>query len=120
MARSEPLNKRQFAAIQPILYALILFTVNLIVARRLFTTEFTQHMNSNEGSFIAIGRYLLEHWPHVGWFPLWFNGVPFENTYSPLQQVFIALLAKLFHASPALAYHALAGFVYCLGPVSLF
>jgi hypothetical protein len=104
----------------PYLYAVLLFGVNFAIARRLFFTEFTQHTSSNEGAFMAISRFLIERWPDVRWFPFWLNGVPFENTYFPLLQVTVAIVAKALHCSPALAYHAVTAFFYCLGPVCLF
>ena len=105
---------------KPLLYALLLFGVNLGVARRLFSVEFTQHMNSNEGSFMSISRFLMERWPDIAWFPFWFNGEPFENSYTPLLHVIDALFATVTHASPALAFHAVTAFFYCLGPALLF
>jgi len=104
----------------PSVYAGLLFAVNFVIVRRLFSTEFTQHTNSNEGAFMAISRFLVERWPDVRWFPFWFNGVPFENTYFPLLQVMVAIVAKGLHCSTALAYHAVTAFFYCLGPVCLF
>jgi hypothetical protein len=104
----------------PYLYAFLLFAVNFAIVRRLFTTEFTVHTSSNEGAFMAISRFLVERWPDVRWFPFWLNGVPFENTYSPLLQVIDAVVAKAAHCSTALAFHAVIAFFYCLGPVCLF
>ena len=104
----------------PYLYASLLFAVNFAVVRRLFSIEFTVHTSSNEGSFMAISRFLVDRWPDVRWFPFWFNGVPFENTYSPLLQAIDAVVAKAAHCSTALAFHAVIAFFYCLGPVFLF
>jgi hypothetical protein len=104
----------------PYLYGFLLFAVNFVIVRRLFSTEFTVHTSSNEGTFMAISRFLMERWPDVRWFPFWLNGVPFENTYSPLLQVIDAIVAKAAHCSTALAFHAVIAFFYCLGPVCLF
>jgi hypothetical protein len=104
----------------PYLYAFLLFAINFAIVRRLFSTEFTQHTSSNEGSFMAISRFLVERWPDVRWFPFWLNGVPFENTYSPLLQAIDAVAARGAHCSTALAFHAVIAFFYCLGPVCLF
>jgi hypothetical protein len=104
----------------PYLYAGLLFAVNFTIVRRLFSTEFTQHLSSNEGSFMAISRFLVDRWPDVRWFPFWLNGVPLENTYSPLLQAIDAIVAKAAHCSTALAFHAVVAFFYCLGPVCLF
>ncbi len=88
--------------------------------RRLFLTEFTEHMNSNEGTFLAISRFILRDWPHLSWFPFWFNGLPFENTYTPLLHFVDAAFAKLAGCSTALAFHAVSAAFYCLGPALLF
>ncbi len=69
---------------------------------------------------MAISRFLVERWPDIRWFAFWFNGVPFENTYSPLLQVLDAVVAKVAHCSTALSFHAVIAFFYCLGPVLLF
>ena len=45
----------------PCLYAVSLFVVNFAIVRRLFSTEFTQYTGSNEGAFMAISRFLLDH-----------------------------------------------------------
>jgi hypothetical protein len=100
--------------------AVVLYALNCAIAWRLFSVEFTQHMGSNEGTFMAISRFLIERWPHVAWFPFWLNGVPFENTYAPLQQVLVALLAKLVGSSTALAYHRAGAFFYCAAAPLLF
>jgi hypothetical protein len=104
----------------PYLYAVTLFAVNFAIVQRLFSTEFTQHLSSNEGSFMAISRFLVDRWPDVRWFPFWLNGVPLENTYSPLLQVIDAIVARAAHCSTALAFHAVIAFFYCLGPLCLF
>ncbi len=116
--KSEPAvrNTRLLAS----LYALALFALNAVIVRRLFVAEFTGHMNSNEGTFMAISRFLVENWPHVGWFPYWSNGLAFENTYTPGLQVLDAVFAALAHTSTAHAFHAVIAFFYCLGPAMLF
>jgi hypothetical protein len=98
----------------------LLFALNFAIVRRLFFTEFTVYTDSNEGAFMAISRFLVDRWPDVRWFPFWLNGVPFENTYSPLLQAIDAIVASAAHCSTALAFHAVIAFFYCLGPVCLF
>ena len=104
----------------PYLYAVFLFAVNFAIVRRLFSTAFTQHTSSNEGTFMAISRFLVDRWPDVRWFPFWLDGMPLENTYSPLLQVIDAIVARAAHCPTALAFHAVIAFFYCLGPVCLF
>jgi hypothetical protein len=102
------------------LYIAILAILNAFFVRKLFFVDFTRNMQTNAGSFMAISRFLIEHWPHIGWFPYWLNGIPFENTYSPMLQLIDAGFAVLFHCSTARAFNFVTGFFYVLGPVTLF
>lgn len=103
----------------------LLFGVNAYICARLFVTEYTSHVESIEAAYISISRYILSHWGlnHGGafdWFPLWYNGVPYQNTYPPLLHFLVAGVAWLFRISPALAHHATCAAFYCMGPVTLF
>src|SRR5580658_6572957 len=53
-------------------YIAVLLFVNIYVARKLLFVDFTNNMHTNVGSFLAISRFILQHWPHLGWFPWWF------------------------------------------------
>ena len=97
-----------------------LLGVNWFVCRELFTVEFLRHMGSIEGAFIAISRYTMENWPDLSWWPLWFAGMPYTNTYQPGLHLTVAAVAEVLKLSPALAYHAVTAGFYCLGPVTLF
>lgn len=98
----------------------MLFLVNAYVVHELFLTEYTAQMGSIEASFISIARYIMDNWRDLTWFPLWYGGIPYQNTYQPLLHVTVAAVAKLSGSSPALGYHAVTSFIYCLGPVTLF
>ena len=97
-----------------------LLGVNWFVCRELFTVEFLRHMSSIEGAFISISRYSMESWPDLTWWPLWFAGMPYVNTYQPGLHLSVAAVAEVLELSPALAYHAVTAVFYCLGPVTLF
>jgi hypothetical protein len=97
-----------------------LLGVNIYVAMRLFTSEYISHMGSIEAAYIGLARYIVEHPFEWTWFPLWYTGVPFENTYPPLLHMCVAAVAWLGDLSPARAHHIVGGAVYCLGPVTLF
>lgn len=99
---------------------LLLFALNLWMVRELLTTEYLAYMGSIEGARIAISRWILENWGDLSWFPLWYGGIPFQNTYPPLYHALVAALAGLGGITPALAYHMLSGIFYALGPVTLF
>jgi hypothetical protein len=100
--------------------AAFLFAVNLWIVRELLTAEFIDHMYSIEGTHISIARFARRHWPDLDWFPLWYGGIPYPNTYPPLHPLLVAAEAKLLGLTPALAYHAATAIFYSLGPVTLF
>lgn len=101
-------------------YAIVLFVLNVYVAHRLFTLEYSAHLESNEGTFIAISRIMAAHPADLVWWPFWDEGIPFQNTYLPLLPAVVAVFSRLTGWSPALSFHAVSGFFYCLGPVALF
>lgn len=105
---------------RPLLFAALLLLLNLWIALDLVTTEYIDQMGSIEATHITIARWALEHWPNLSWFPLWYNGVPYQNTYNPLHHLMVATAAWLFGITPALAYHAVTAFFYAFGPVTLF
>ena len=97
-----------------------LFAVNAFIGHKLFVTEYLPYMGSIAGAYIGLTRYILEHAPDLAWFPLWYGGIPFENTYSPLFHFVVAVVAWLTGFSPALSHHVSGALAYCLGPVALF
>jgi len=100
--------------------SLFLFGLNALICAPLFRMEYLDHMGSAEGVFIALARYMRQHAGDLYWCPLWFGGMPFQNTYPPLLHAIVALLSAGARISPAVAYHATTAFFYCLGPVALF
>jgi hypothetical protein len=102
------------------LLAAFLFLLNLWFVKELLTTEFTSQMYSIEGAYIALARYISSNWHDLTWFPLWYGGIPFQNTYLPLLHFTVAAVSKFLGLTPGLAYHATTAVFYCLGPVTLF
>jgi hypothetical protein len=102
------------------LYALTLLGLNVYVAHRIFTLEFSAHLESNEGTFLAIARAMATHPTDLMWWPFWNAGIPFENTYLPLLHAIVALFSRLTGCSVPLAFHAVSGAFYALQPVTLF
>jgi hypothetical protein len=103
-----------------LLLAFGLFLLNVYVCRDLFHIEYLRHMGSIEGAYIGISRYAMTHWRDLSWFPLWYDGIPYQNTYPPILHWTVALFANLFGVSPARSYHEVTAFAYCLGPVTVF
>lgn len=104
----------------PLLCCAALFLANWYTCRRLFTTEYLRHMHSIEAAYIALTRYTAEHWGDLGWFSLWYGGMPFQNAYQPGLPMISAAVASLSGWSPAHAYHWTIAAMYCLGGVSVF
>jgi hypothetical protein len=100
--------------------AVVLAAINFYICRELFGIEYLQNMGSIEGAYIGISRYAMAHWRDLTWFPLWYNGVPYQNTYPPLLHFGVALIAWVRGITPAHAYHWTTALAYCLGPVTLF
>ncbi len=98
----------------------LLFALNVYIAHRLFLTEFKTHLETNEGSFIAIARVMAANPRALLWWPLWDLGMPFQYTYFPLTPALAAAWSRIGGVSPALALHQVGAFFYCLGPVTLF
>ncbi len=100
--------------------AAALIAWNAAVTPRLFSLEYSSEMGSIEAAFIGLARYIRDHFPHLGWFPLWYGGIPYPDTYPPLLHWIVALAAAAGRVSPALAYHAVTAAVYVLAPAALF
>jgi hypothetical protein len=100
--------------------ALALFAINWFIAGKLASIEYLDAMQSIEGAYIAISRYAMQNWGDLSWFPLWYTGVPYQNTYPPLLHLVVTGCAWLTGWTPALSYHAVNATVYCLAPVTLF
>jgi len=87
-------------------FPLALLAINVYFTKELFTLEYSQYMGSIEAAFISISRYMLDNWRDLTWFPLWYGGIPFQNSYPPLLHAIVAVTAGVFRISPALAHHA--------------
>ena len=97
-----------------------LLAMNAWIVARLFKTEYTPWMSSIEGAYFGLSRWIQGHWTDLGWYPQWYAGVPFENSYPPLLHVLVAAFGQLTGVSVARAHHVVTGAFYCLGPVALF
>ncbi len=115
-----PCNNRMSPSLKTLACVAALLGVNVYISLELFVTEYTQHMNSIEGAYIAIARFLLDYDWTLTWYPFWNGGGPFQNAYPPLLPFVVAGGAEMTGWSPALSYHAVTAAAYCLGPVTLF
>jgi hypothetical protein len=106
--------------LKPAAFPLLLFALNFYFVKELFWLEYSQYMGSIEAAYISISRYMIENWRDLTWFPLWYGGIPFQNTYPPLLHALVALAAGAFRISPAHAHHLVTAMFYCLGPIALY
>ena len=100
--------------------AVLLFALNACITLRLFRTGYTHQMGSIEAAYVGLARYASQHWNDMGWFPLWYGGIPYADTYPPLLHWICGLFLSLTGVSPGLAYHFVTALLYSLGPVTLF
>lgn len=98
-------------------YAAILFVLNVYVASRVFGLEWSQQMDSIEGAYISISRHILTSFPDLSWWPAWYGGIPFANSYPPLLHYLVALFAAISRVSIPRSHHIVTALFYCLGPV---
>lgn len=99
---------------------LVLVALNALLCWRLLLIEYLDQMGSIEGAYIGLSRWIMERPGELGWFPLWYGGIPYQNTYPPLLHFLVAATAALLNVSPARAHHLVGGVAYILGPVTLY
>ncbi|MBK5291078.1 MAG: hypothetical protein JJE04_05190 [Acidobacteriia bacterium] len=102
------------------LYLGLLGWLNLYIAREFFQREYTGHMNSMHGFWIAIARLSGGGWWKATWWPYWDGGMPFEYTYAPLVPFASWAWAKAAGISEAAGFLRVSGVVYCAGPLAVY
>jgi len=98
----------------------LIAATNVVICRELFTVEFTSRIESVEGSYMAISRWLVENWSNRPWFPLWYTGQPFHSVYQPLFPTAVAWLARVTGWTIQRSYHFFVAIVFCGAPVALY
>lgn len=94
-------------------FLIFLFAAALI--RPLFKAGYLDKWASIESSFIADARFLIAHWPHPQWQPLWYAGTRFDYVYPPALRYGTALISMATGWLPVRAYHFYVSFFYCVG-----
>lgn len=97
-----------------------LLALNLVIVAPLLRIEYTERMGSIEAAFIAISHQWMKHGIDFRWWPLWYSGIPGQNTYPPLLHLLVAWAGSLAGISAALAHHVVTAAAYALGPVTVF
>ncbi len=114
------MSRRNELRLAPLTGPLIVFAVNVWVVWRLFFTEYMNQLQSVEGEFIAMARYIQHHWPGYDWQSMWLGGFPVVRTYQPLVHYTVAACATLFGLSAASAFHFIGALGYSLGGVAFY
>jgi hypothetical protein len=94
---------------------LIVFLFTAMLIRPYFKAKYTDKWASIESTFIADARFLVEHWPHPQWQPLWYAGTRFDYIYPPALRYGTAAISKVTGFWPVKAYHFYTSFLYALG-----
>lgn len=101
-------------------YPAILAALNAWLCAGLFRIEYSRFFGSIESAYIAVARWSQLNWGDLTWWPLWYAGVPWQNTYPPLLHWMVAAVAQLDELSPARAYHIVVALFFCAGPITLY
>ena len=93
----------------------LVFLYAAILIRPYFKAKYEDKWASIESTFIADARFLIQHWPHPQWQPLWYAGTRFDYIYPPALRYGTAIISKITHFIPAKAYHFYCALLYALG-----
>jgi hypothetical protein len=106
--------------LQDVGLAAVLIAINLTIVWRLLKLQYSAHLESNEGSFIAIARVMARQFGDWGWWPYWNVGMPFHNVYMPVFHMVVALWIQLTGWTPAHSMHLVSGVALAFTPAALF
>jgi len=84
---------------------LALYALTAVLVWPLFGALYLARWGSIESTFMAHARFLIEHWPHPQWQPLWYCGTRFDYIYPPALPYGTALLSMAFSIPVVQAYH---------------
>jgi hypothetical protein len=98
----------------------IVFLFAAILVRPYFKAKYTDKWASIESTFISDARFLVEHWPHPQWQPLWYAGTRFDYIYPPALRYGTAAISKLTGFWPVKAYHFYTAFLYAIGIAAVY
>jgi hypothetical protein len=100
---------------ESLLDAAVIFLLTAALIWPLFKAKYLANWGSIESTYIADARFLVEHWPHPQWQPLWYTGTRLDYVYPPALRYGTALIAKAVGYWPVKAYHVYIALFYCLG-----
>ena len=103
-----------------LLDSVLVFLLSAVVIRPLFKAGYFDKWGSIEGAIVADARFLIDHWWHPQWQPLWYAGTRFDYVYPPAVRYGTAILAMLTGFAPVRAYHIYLAFFYCVGMAGVY
>lgn len=93
----------------------LVFVFTAMLIRPYFKAKYTDKWASIESTFISDARFLVEHWPHPQWQPLWYAGTRFDYIYPPALRYGTAAISKVTGFWPVKAYHFYTALFYAVG-----
>lgn len=111
--------KKIFFLILGIIISLAILGINLFLIFPWFSGSGPVNLGSIEVSYVSMGRFIVDYFPHLSFAPYWYFGFPFHLFYTPLLPILEAILAK-YGIGLWQAYRILTGAGFALAPVSLF
>ncbi|MDP3888427.1 MAG: hypothetical protein Q8Q24_00130 [bacterium] len=103
-----------------ILTGIFILSLNIFLIYPWFQGQGPVNLGSIEVSYVSMGRFLVDYYPHLSFAPYWYFGFPFHLFYTPILPVLEAVLNQLGHIPLWQAYRFISGAGYVLAPVSLF
>lgn len=97
-----------------------LVILNFFIIFPLFQGEYTQWLQSQEATPIAIAQSISENWPHFTWNPLWYNGQPSHIFYTPVFPFLELFFKGIFNFSFSQAYRIIVALSYILAPLTFY
>ena len=103
-----------------LLDSLLILLCTAALIRPWWKAKYLDLWGSIESTFIADARFLIAHWPHPQWQPLWYTGTRFDYIYPPALRYGTALISMATGYLPVKAYHVYTAILYCIGVVGVY
>jgi hypothetical protein len=91
-----------------------------LLIRPYFNAKYTDKWSSIEGAYVADARFLVDHWPHPQWQPLWYAGTRFDYSFPPALRYGTAAISKFLGFLPVQAYHIYVAALYAIGIAAVY
>ena len=98
----------------------IIFLIASALIFPLFSLSYSTNWPSIESTFIADARFLIDHWPHPNWQPLWYGGTRWDYIYPPALRYGTAIVSMIFSTNTVTGYHRYTALLYALGIVGVY